>query len=209
MHDLTYIANFYKDKILSYRAVMFAGYIGVFTAIKPGKFAISINQRNSGTFFGVGVNLIRWLGKSHSPASLLAMTAEHANSYQEAQEMLATISLTAPVYLTLSGVNENEGSIITRDRTGAADIWLINKDSPTDWCIVQTNFDHWITPPPSSDKNRSNSAKRALKNISKAYLTKNNLMSQVLQNSPVFNSGTIYSTVMSAKIDLFETTRYI
>ena len=71
MNDLTYNADFYRDGKLVYHAVMFAGYTGVFTAMKPGKFAISINQRETDTMFGLAINLYRWLSGPLSPATLL------------------------------------------------------------------------------------------------------------------------------------------
>ena len=74
MHNLTYTADFYKNGEFLFKATMFAGYTGVFTAMKPGKFAISINERDTNTFMGIAVNIVRFLGGSYSPATLLKHT---------------------------------------------------------------------------------------------------------------------------------------
>ena len=46
MANSTYTADFYKNDKVLFRATMFAGQLGVFTAMKPGKFTVCINQRN-------------------------------------------------------------------------------------------------------------------------------------------------------------------
>lgn len=123
--------------------------------------------------------------------------------------MLISSQITAPVYYTISGTVENEGAIITRDRTGAADVWLVNSQSPTDWAIVQTNYDHWISPAPLMDKDRADSARHSLNELSSSKLNESSILTEVLQRPPVFNQGTIYSTVMSAKKSLISSVRYI
>jgi hypothetical protein len=208
MKDLTYTADFYVNGKMIFRADMFAGYAGVFTGMKPGKFAISINERYVGSTFGLFRNLYRWVFGTYSPATLLKHTLEVAESYQEAKDMLINIPVTAPVYLTISGVNPDEGAVITRDRSGAANVWLINHNSPTDWAIYQTNHDHWIRPAPYSDNNRANTAKTVLSRIGNGKLINEDML-MILQKSPIFNEETIYSTVMRAKNDYMKTYRYI
>ena len=54
MRSITYRAKFVRDGKHIYDAVMFAGNVGVYTAMKPGKFAISENQRDAGSKEGDG-----------------------------------------------------------------------------------------------------------------------------------------------------------
>lgn len=66
------------------------------------------------------------------------------------------------------------------------------------WFLVETNYDHWTTPPPSDD--RRDPANKAMnetgqENISGAALFK------VLSIHPVLNKKTVYTAVMSAKND--------
>jgi hypothetical protein len=208
MKDLTFTADFYVNGKMLFRADMFAGYAGVCTGMKPGKFAISINERHINSTFGLFRNLYRWTFGTYSPATLLKHTFEVAESYEEAKDMLTNTPLTAPVYIIISGVNPDEGAIITRDRSGAADVWLINHNSPTDWAIYQTNHDHWIRPAPYSDKNRAETTKIVLSRIGNGQLT-NEDMVMILQKPPIFNKGTLYSTVMRAKDDYMKIYRYI
>lgn len=45
MTQTTYLAKFMRGDKFMYDAVMFAGFNGVLTAIKPGAFSISMNAR--------------------------------------------------------------------------------------------------------------------------------------------------------------------
>ena len=199
MEDITYNGDFYKNGVKIYSAVMFAGYTGVFTAIKPEKFAISINERRPNGTLGLFFNLVGWMILTPSPAMHVRRICEQARNYTEAKNMLINKPITAPVYFTISGTEKNEGAIITRDRLSSADVWELNDQSSTDWVIVQTNYDHWISPAPTFDKNRADTAKESLKMLSRSGLNENTMMSNVIQKPPVKNQGTIYSTVMVPK----------
>ena len=196
--NATYNAHFYKNGKVLFKTTMLAGHTGIFTAFKPRKFAISLNQRGSRTFLGTFTNIFRWLICSSSPSSLLKHVAENAESYEDAKNMLETYPISAPVYFGISGVSSNKAELITRDLTSSADVWLINNQSPKDWALVQTNYEHWISPSPDSDKNRVNTAYRQLKSVGKENLNSERLLKDVLQVSQIYNEETVYSTVMNA-----------
>lgn len=61
-----------------------------------------------------------------------------ATSYSQVKQTLITQPLIAQVYLILSGVEAGEGSVITRDRDGAVDVW--NLDAPEEWFLLETNI---------------------------------------------------------------------
>lgn len=208
LKNMVYNAEFTKNGEIVYRAVMFAGYSGTLTAMTPHKFAISINSRHRHDFFGKIYNLIRYISNAESPAFALRRISAEAQNFTHAKEMLENAPLVAPVYFIISGVSENEGAIITRDRSRYQDTLLINSQSPVEWNIVQTNYDHWISPAPEGDINRRRSAKMGMESLGKHSVTHENILTKVLQVSPVFNENTIYSTVMNANLDFFETTLY-
>lgn len=204
MQDITYNAEFHSHGLKIFDAVMFAGYTGVFTGMKSGKFAISINERQPRALFGVMYNLVSWILYAPSPAMHLRMTCLTAENYTQAKNMLITHAITAPVYFTISGTERNEGAIITRDRLSAADVWELDLTSSTDWAIVQTNYDHWISPAPVQDKNRSDTAKQLLGELQFHRMHESSMMEGIIQVAPVKNKGTIYSTVMNAKKGKFD-----
>ncbi len=48
--------------------------------------------------------------------------------------------------VAVSGVNAGEGVVISRNRTGAANVWPLwssaNNTGPGSWYVLQTNYDH-------------------------------------------------------------------
>ena len=67
------------------------------------------------------------------------------------------------MYIILGGTGFNEGAVLTRERESTLNTWLL--DYPTQWFLVevccridahhtltgaQTNYDHWLPPPPVS-----------------------------------------------------------
>lgn len=125
---------------------------------------------------------------------------ENADNFDEVVELMKTELLTAPTYFIISGIKENEGVIIARDRNGLLDVWKLNKDSKEDSVLIGTNFDRWVEKP-DHDNNRANYAKHYIDQIGLENLTKDNLMEKVLKQSMVLRPPSIHSVVMSARND--------
>ena len=75
------------------------------------------------------------------------------------------------MYIILGGTGFNEGAVLTRERESTLNTWLL--DYPTQWFLVevccridahhtltgaQTNYDHWLPPPPVSEFNLRSSS---------------------------------------------------
>ncbi|TKS71219.1 N-acylethanolamine-hydrolyzing acid amidase [Collichthys lucidus] len=86
-------------------------------------------------------------------------TLEEAEDFQDAVMRLSKIPIITGVYYIVGGVKAGEGAVITRDRTGPADIWPLDT-LYGGWYRVETNFDHWL-PPPARDHRRE-AANKAL-----------------------------------------------
>lgn len=200
MRNVSFQGNFYRDGKLKYNAVMMAGYTGVFTVMKPGAFAININERNTNIEAPFLTSLYAYFSAQAPPSHLMRRVCENAENFEEALESLKSELLTAPTYFILSGVKENEGAVIARDRNGLADVWRLNKDSENDSILIATNYDRWVAVP-DHDKNRVNYVKHYIEQIGKDKLDKNNMMEQVLKQPMVLRSPSIHSVVMSARTD--------
>ena len=71
------------------------------------------------------------------------------------------------------------------------------------WFLVETNYDHWTTPPPSDD--RRHPAEKALTKLTQEKLAPQSLF-KVMSVHPVLNNRTVYTTIMQAKHpDVFNT----
>ncbi|KAG8292192.1 N-acylsphingosine amidohydrolase activity protein [Homalodisca vitripennis] len=115
-----------------------------------GRFSLSVNERfiSNGGYVG----LVEWILGRRDLAWLGLLTRrvmQTAQSYQQAQDMLASTPLVAPVYFILAGNASHQGCIITRGRS-SFDIWPLgsrHKGQSGDWYLVETNFDHWSQTP--------------------------------------------------------------
>jgi hypothetical protein len=110
--------------------VTWPGFVGVITAMAPGRFAAAINQPPMTSFgltlpFDWIVGRIRML---HSdgipPAHLLRRVFEHCGSYPAAKRMLVETPICAPAFFALAGAKAGEGCIIERtlDRAGVREM---------------------------------------------------------------------------------------
>jgi hypothetical protein len=126
-----------------YVSVTWPGYVGVLTALAPGRFGASINQgpmrrrsrRRWLRLYDLAANALVTLlhVSSIPPDQLLRQVFEQARSYDEAKRMLETTPVARPVIYTLAGCRAEERCVIERtedhfttrtDDHGAANDWL-------------------------------------------------------------------------------------
>ena len=123
--------------------VTWPGYVGVLTALAPGRFGASINQapmrrRTHLRFlrpFDLAANGLSTLVRQRSipPDQLLRFVFEEADDYAEARRMLEMTPIARPAIYTLVGCHKGERCVIERteddfetrtDDHGAANDWL-------------------------------------------------------------------------------------
>lgn len=136
LRPLVFKAEFQRNSETLYTSVQFAGYIGVLTGIRKvssihfvtyhdeylekvfhkiltlqNAFAMSVNERFK--LDGGVIGIIEWvLGRRNQKWNgiLTRQLMESSKTYQEAQNMLTTSTLVAPVYFILSGTKTGEVS---------------------------------------------------------------------------------------------------
>ncbi|XP_034387709.1 N-acylethanolamine-hydrolyzing acid amidase-like isoform X2 [Cyclopterus lumpus] len=195
LRNLTMDVIFIKNGKVAYRGTSFAGYIGLWTGQSPNKFTVSGDQRGSEHLWNLWKNMVSALLFRRSPVSwLVRETLAEAEDFQDAVMRLAKIHIITGVYYIVGGTRAGEGVVITRDRTGPADIWPLDPLTGG-WYRVETNFDHWL-PPPTRD-HRRDAANKALNATGQENISLETLY-QVLSLYPVCNGVTIYTTLMSA-----------
>jgi len=131
---------------------------------------------------------------------LLRDTLTKATSYPEALGMLSSDFLIADVYYIIAGVSS--GSVISRNRTLAADIWSLDSKAGR-WFEVQTNYDHWKQPPWFD--NRRDPALTHMKNMGQSSINAKNLFTKILGAKPTINLQTTYSIVAVPATGFYET----
>lgn len=117
------------------------GFVGVVTAMAPGRFAAALNQAPMPS---LGLPLVAdwawnrlrvWRSRALPPTHLLREVFDHARTYAEAKARLAEVRLCLPALFILSGVKAGEGCVIERLEDRA-----VVHDSP--FCITN----HWVSP---------------------------------------------------------------
>jgi hypothetical protein len=136
------------------------GFVGVFTALAPGRFAAAINQaplrRRTGLLPADWlIDRVR-VGRSTDlpPCHLLREVFETCRDYAEARNLLTTAPLCLPALFILAGARAGEGCIIERTEDAAAVVdapaaiangwltpafgrgWARGYDSPTRQCLM-------------------------------------------------------------------------
>ncbi|OWF44718.1 N-acylethanolamine-hydrolyzing acid amidase [Mizuhopecten yessoensis] len=193
LRNITVFIDFQRNNQTVYSGVTYAGYIGLMTGQRPKVFTITADERDDGSFwmnFLVGI-----LQRDAVPVSFLIRdTLEESTNYQAAVNKLAYSITMASVYHIVAGVNPGEGVIITKGREEPVDIWPLNL-SKNRWFEVETNYDHWNSPPPDDD--RRDPAIKAMTNLGQKNISKATLFN-VMSTVPIRNNHTTYSVVMSA-----------
>ena len=191
LKKITISVSFTKNGKVVYRAHTFAGFVGIFTGMKPYKYSITINQRFAinGGFLGI----MKWF-RTKSPHwnSLIVRTLlEGDYDYNYVVDKLSTVELVAPVYYIVGGIKKDEGALITRDRYYNLMPIFLNSSK----YVFQTNHDHWIEPFYFDD--RTTSGKKYLDNYNHTI----DNIERLLMNKPTLNRITIVGTVMIPKYD--------
>lgn len=188
-----------------FKSVHFAGYIGILTGISPGKFTLTMNERFK--LDGGYIGILEWLKDGKKAGSwmgfLTRKTMETAQSYQEAQYMLAKTRMLAPAYFILGGNSSGQACVITRDReVNTTDIWHMKDPGAGQWYILETNYDHDKAPLFLDDR-------RTPANICMRNMTQQNVgfagIFGVLSSKPVLNKLTTYAALMQVNSGHLET----
>ena len=191
MRELVANIEFLRNGQLLYRATTFIGYFGVLTGVKPGAFAISLDQRvPKGSIWRNIANAA--IGNTGNTFAIRKAFETFA-TYEETVQYLCEVPLITDSYYIISGVSELQGAIITRFKHSLVDIRPI---SPTNWYLVETNFDPWAHDP--AVDSRRTKAEEHLQALGAGQVSQPQLWA-VLSTPPVFNVRTIYTTVMSAR----------
>ncbi|KAL9983019.1 hypothetical protein ACROYT_G005140 [Oculina patagonica] len=204
LRNLTFISNFQSKGKVIYTGVTFAGQVGLLTAQRPKSVTITLDERDQGFLWENIFEAI--FNKNAVPITFLIrdVVSTDGMDFTHAVKKLSHVSLIADGYLIVGGVKVGEGAVVTRNRESTADVWKLSPDAAmSPWFLVETNYDHWTTPPPSDD--RRHPAEKALTKLTQGKLTPQSLF-KVMSIHPVLNNKTVYTTIMQAKDpDLFNT----
>jgi N-acylethanolamine-hydrolysing acid amidase len=218
MEALRYLVidvEFVRNKIVIFTATTWVGFVGMFTGMTNNEkdgISLSLNYR-----WCNGYSIWTFLSFffQYEPIEFaLRNILEKGATFNEALKTLRTAPILSPCYLVLTGCNEGEGVLITRDRNDDINP-LYLKDSKTGF-ISQTNIDHWVDKVDSKwaagDELLKNSIERRDKScqlLSKVNLEEKSLeeiekdLFFVLEQYPVYNYQTVYQVIMCPKHGIY------
>lgn len=194
LQKITIDVQFMRNGQVAYKGTTFFGYVGLWTGQSPHKFTISGDERVKGSWWENAI--AAFLNRNLPVSWLVRDTLDTAADFQAAVLKLAATPIIADVYYIIGGTLPKEGVVITRNRKGPADIWPLEPTAGA-WFRVETNYDHWTTPPPFDD--RRTAAIKALNATGQKNINFETLF-KVLSVRPVLNNYTVYTTVMSAAV---------
>lgn len=136
MRGITYRARYMKGGKEVFSAVMFAGNVGVYTAMKAGGYSISENQRwPEKNPLGLFQNLFMMFAGYNEISWIIRDTLMACNDYDCAYKRLAHGNINALGYIILAGTEPGQGAIISRNRFGAAHVDKLDA-SKGKWYVV-------------------------------------------------------------------------
>lgn len=192
LSPLTIEADFQSRGETVFLATTWAGYLGVFTGMRPGQWSCSLNFRTTetGTFWG---NLKSTFKGATPSGFLIRHLLESEPSYDAAVLSLASTPLIAPCYFTVCGTQPGQGTLITRGPKEDLNRWLLSEGGT----IVQTNIDHWSFDEANNIMDSIARRETAFRSFDKPPepITDEWLWS-LMSASPILNDITIYATLM-------------
>jgi len=220
LSELTIQVNFYSNGQFLYKAVTFAGYIGIATAVVPQKYAIAINFRRLNN--GIAGNAMRLLSGSWPVGYLVREILKESSSVSgklqtisQVQDALSQAILISPCYYSLAICNSINGSIvIARSPTKADHTATMSKHSHG--ILVQANMDQFEHGNAKEDILESiervklakecslDIRKRLLKNQSEVGLTLDEMLNLFLK-TPILNDETVYACAIHVNSGVIHT----
>ena len=142
-----------------YKATTAVGFVGILHAVKPGKFAWSMDARRKGGRIGFNLLEMALVRGDRTPEQHARYVFETEDDYASAMTALGSTPIVNPVYYILSGVKKPEGCVLARDRQGVAHTYLMEDEvsSPggnvqKDFWVGITNYDLEHRPLPADDR---------------------------------------------------------
>jgi len=166
-----------------------AGYIGVFTCLKPGAFAVSMNAR---PMSNVQDFISRLLEGRILSTWLLRDTILNVENYEDAVREIKRAMTVSGSYIIIAGMKEYEGTVITRARDSIVSSRELSRDT---WYLVKCNSDDNVT----TDE-RTNWATQAMTKLKQSNTNLDTILSNVLMEHPILRSNTV-STILMSPVD--------
>eukprot|EP00753_Platysulcus_tardus_P001060 PLAT11012.2.p1 GENE.PLAT11012.2~~PLAT11012.2.p1 ORF type:complete len:376 (+),score=126.45 PLAT11012.2:279-1406(+) len=196
LRPLTLQLEFTQGGRLLYTATTWLGFVGIYSASRPGAFSISINYRQTGG--NVLHNLAAALTGGAALGSCIRSVCTREDSFEQAVMHCSRAPLAAPCYIIIAGCQAGQGVVLTRERRRSVRPRLLSEGP-----LVQVNSDSWDVDPLDDvleSKARRRTAQRLLSKLAKQP----SCAWDVAARDPIYNWITVYAFVACAADGLYE-----
>lgn len=203
LHNMVINVNWMKNGKLLYKSNNFAGFVGIYNAVRPGLFTVTANERFN--IDGGYVGLIMWLfgiGESKWMSWATREAMEQANSYEQVVKRFSAEKLMSPVYFIVGGNKTGQGCIITRGRTKTESIVTLDAKKENGWYVLETNYDP--DKPPLYLDDRRTPGNKCMRTMGRENVGFPGLFN-VLSSTTNLNKLTTYTVLMQVNTGKFET----
>lgn len=215
LRKMTCNITFFKNKKKLYKITTWCCMIGALTGMRFNGWSVSLNYRRPAKELHcylppeietIGKNTILAIFQVWPIEFLIREQLETQQTYGKALKVLKSTKLMCPCYLILCGLKENEKIVIERNRFNTKKVICSNDyvcKTNTDECTRKIDKkwargDYLLL----NSIERQEKAKEILK---KMVIKGDNFKGmKMLKTYPLFNDQTCYSTVMSPKINFYE-----
>ncbi|GMR57533.1 hypothetical protein PMAYCL1PPCAC_27728, partial [Pristionchus mayeri] len=192
LKDLMVQYEFKKNDKLLFKAVTFAGHLGLLTAVRPGAFSVSVNTR-----FGTSTDFLTnfFLNGLQSDQQFVLYALRdimtNCETFEQAKTYLETEQFLARAYFTLGSVDG--AVIITRAYTTMDHEAVIDTKQPNGWYVLETNYD-WNEDDIFLD-DRTKPGNKCMQQLGRHRVTKEGIF-QVMSSKQNLNKSTVYTVIM-------------
>lgn len=198
--DVDFVRGSVSDQPI-YTGTTIASFVGVLNGIRyatdvPGEtgWSYSMDARCQGG--RLLVNLFEALSTgAATPTQHARRSLETTSNYTDGVRAMATGKLIDDAYFIIGGNQMPEGAVVSRARSGAVDVWQLDEsDSAEGWWRLETNYDHWQTPPAADDRRTEGNEHMAA--LGQSGVSVDGLFG-VITEWPTFNTHTDFSGIFS------------
>ena len=130
------------------------GFVGLLHAVKPAAYGWSMDARRKGG--SIALNALEGFLRDgvRTPEQHARYTFEHADTYDDAVEMLSNQRIVNDAYYIVSGSTYPQGTVLARNREHVAHQWDMTDTAAGEgdtWTGI-TNYDLNMPAPPSDDR---------------------------------------------------------
>lgn len=201
LRNLVTQINYHKDGKLLFKAVTFAGHLGILTAIRPGQYSLSMNSRFGSSvetmthFFMNGLDDNQQFGV-YACRDMLTNCA----TFEEAKAYIENVQLLAGAYFIMGSTTG--GAVVTRAYNQTDHEALTDTKEKNGWYVLQTNYD-WNEKDIYLD-DRTIPGNKCMQQLGRKRVSKEGLF-QVLSSKTNLNKATVYTSVMELETGAFYT----